>query len=559
MRNLTTDLHRKGYKASTWEEYVSGKTIFSKICEQIYSHDFVIAEVTERNLNVLFEVGYSLAIGRDVILLTNRNRLLKPLRLLQTKEQCFYSTRKDILLWIAKYWNVLEHKDTHKRMLPKLEYFGIKSAENVANSIYYVRPDQISDAVLAVENEIRESCARFLIPPPLESVLDPFYAHCYQILRSELVTGMMVSNEYLKYEEINASVALLMGVAVGLGKHVLALQELPNKPMLDLGTILNCFEGEHSARDIVRHWLGEFPEPKKFQPPPTFKENPPAAPVATNKRQLFVSSPARILVFVLGPLSDTLAAKLPLSVELKYGSNLPESPDNMKDIVKGANTVISVFRSGCHNEYTAAELIGKGAQNAGILAIGIAVEPFSFEGREKLIESNKTFQRLTSVYDSILRLSLDKFATNETGQLDIISAGSKAARIIVELILTVHNIVSIPNLTNTDISDLRYMFEHTGEICVGIGLGGGESRVADACKAAISLLSLAPSPKYPRKVFFEITGGPSLTLTEANDGAEIIAGFCDPESDIVFSITFDYEMSDNVRVLLITDCPEQII
>ena len=61
----------KGYVVDRWEDSVKNDLLFSKVCEGIHSHSFLLAEVTEPNPNVSVEIGYALAVGRMPILRTN--------------------------------------------------------------------------------------------------------------------------------------------------------------------------------------------------------------------------------------------------------------------------------------------------------------------------------------------------------------------------------------------------------------------------------------------------------------------------------------------------------
>ena len=62
---LVDELGARGVPGVRWEDLVSNDLLFSKVCEEIYANDFLLAEVTEPNLNVLLEIGYALAVGRQ--------------------------------------------------------------------------------------------------------------------------------------------------------------------------------------------------------------------------------------------------------------------------------------------------------------------------------------------------------------------------------------------------------------------------------------------------------------------------------------------------------------
>jgi cell division protein FtsZ len=86
---------------------------------------------------------------------------------------------------------------------------------------------------------------------------------------------------------------------------------------------------------------------------------------------------------------------------------------------------------------------------------------------------------------------------------------------------------------------------------MGIGTAGGESRSADAAKAAISSPLLEESVDGATGILLNITGGKDLGLFEVNDAAETIQNAADPNANIIFGAVIDESMSDEVRVTVI--------
>ena len=125
-QQLVGELTEQGVLGQRWEDRIGNDVLFSKVCEGIYGHDYLLAEVTEPNANVLLEIGYGLAVGRLSILLNDRNKRLWNRELLTTLESCYYETRADILEHIltrlADRGGLVEHPN---RRLPMLENLGI--------------------------------------------------------------------------------------------------------------------------------------------------------------------------------------------------------------------------------------------------------------------------------------------------------------------------------------------------------------------------------------------------------------------------------------------------
>jgi cell division protein FtsZ len=90
-----------------------------------------------------------------------------------------------------------------------------------------------------------------------------------------------------------------------------------------------------------------------------------------------------------------------------------------------------------------------------------------------------------------------------------------------------------------------------GSALMGIGTATGESRSAEAAKAAISSPLLEESVEGATGILLNITGGKDLGLFEVNEAAEIIHSAADSNANIIFGAVIDEGMGDEIRVTLI--------
>jgi cell division protein FtsZ len=90
-----------------------------------------------------------------------------------------------------------------------------------------------------------------------------------------------------------------------------------------------------------------------------------------------------------------------------------------------------------------------------------------------------------------------------------------------------------------------------GPAWMSVGKASGQSRAAEAAKAALASPLLDVSVDGATGVLFNITGGPSLTLFECNEAAQIISQAVDPNANIVFGVVFDPKMDSEVRITVI--------
>lgn len=252
---LVAELADRGVSGVRWEDMVSNDLLFSKVCEGIYANDFLLAEVTEPNLNVLLEIGYALAVGRQPLLLQNKNRTSWTRELLTTLESCFYATRQDIHEHIARWQARSPDTCAPNRRLPFLDNMGIYDYQEVRGTTYHLKPKVPTDWISRIDRSFTKSYFKLTSMDPSDSVYDEFYPQARQIQRASLIVASFVSTDHIDWEEKNANVALLTGFSIGLGKQVLVLQQEPVAPILDLGSVARPFEAEDQVQEIVNAWI----------------------------------------------------------------------------------------------------------------------------------------------------------------------------------------------------------------------------------------------------------------------------------------------------------------
>ena len=253
---LTNQLAFRGISCTRWEDVISSDLLFSKVCEGIYSHDFLLAEVTDPNPNVLLEIGYALAIGRQPVLLKNENMQNWSRKLLTTLEGCYYETREDIYAHLAKIIDDdRQIPESPDRRLPFLDKMGIYDEVEDPGTVYHLKPKIATDWIGRVDRTLKNSYFKPSAMDPSDSVYDDFYPQARQIQRASLIVASLVSSKYKNWQQHNANVSLLIGFAIGLGKRVLVLHEEPLTPILDLGSVARPFESENQAESIVTAWI----------------------------------------------------------------------------------------------------------------------------------------------------------------------------------------------------------------------------------------------------------------------------------------------------------------
>src|SRR5271170_7562135 len=229
-----------------------------------------------------------------------------------------------------------------------------------------------------------------------------------------------------------------------------------------------------------------------------------------------------------------------------------ESRDDIKEALKGADMVFVTAGEGGGTGTGAAPVIAEIAKNEiGALTVGVVTRPFDFEGSQRGRQATEGIERLREVVDTLIVIPNEKLLAVVERRTSMLDAFREADDVLRQGIQGITDLITIPGLINLDFADVRTIMQDAGSALMGIGSASGESRCADAARAAISSPLLEESIEGATGILLNITGGKDLGLFEVNDAAEIIQHAADSGANIIFGAVIDESMSDDVRVTVI--------
>jgi cell division protein FtsZ len=229
-----------------------------------------------------------------------------------------------------------------------------------------------------------------------------------------------------------------------------------------------------------------------------------------------------------------------------------ESRDEIKEKLKGADMVFVTAGEGGGTGTGAAPVIAEIAKHeVGALTVGVVTRPFLFEGSQRGRQAEEGIQRLREQVDTLIVIPNEKLLGIVERRTSILDAFREADNVLRQGVQGITDLITIPGLINLDFADVRAIMENAGSALMGIGTAGGESRAAEAAKAAISSPLLEESVEGATGILLNITGGRDLGLFEVNEAAELIHSAADANSNIIFGAVIDEGMGDEIRVTVI--------
>src|SRR5437588_5510941 len=200
----------------------------------------------------------------------------------------------------------------------------------------------------------------------------------------------------------------------------------------------------------------------------------------------------------------------------------------------------------------AAPVIADIAKNEiGSLTVGCVTRPFSFEGTQRAKQAEAGIQRLRENVDTLIVIPNEKLLSIVERRTSILDAFREADNVLRQGVQGITDLITIPGLINLDFADVRTIMHDAGSALMGIGAASGESRAAEAAKAAISSPLLEMSVEGATGILLNITGGGDLGLFEVNEAAEIIQSAAASDSNIIFGAVIDEDLDDELRVTVI--------
>jgi cell division protein FtsZ len=228
-----------------------------------------------------------------------------------------------------------------------------------------------------------------------------------------------------------------------------------------------------------------------------------------------------------------------------------EDRDKIADALADSDMVFITAGLGGGTGSGAAPVVAEIAKEQGALTIGVVTKPFSFEGSRRKLVAEKSAEELKAKVDTLITIPNDRLLSIVERRTSILDAFREADNVLRQGVQGITDLITIPGLINLDFADVRTIMQDAGSALMGIGQATGESRSAEAAKAAISSPLLEESVEGATGILLNITGGKDLGLFEVNEAAEIIHSAADSNANIIFGAVIDENMGDEIRVTLI--------
>ncbi|WP_425376795.1 cell division protein FtsZ [Spiroplasma endosymbiont of Aleiodes alternator] len=270
--------------------------------------------------------------------------------------------------------------------------------------------------------------------------------------------------------------------------------------------------------------------------------------VANTDAQVVNASPAENKIILGKELSKGLGA----GANPEIGKQAAiESEAEIKRAFDGADMVFIAAGMGGGTGTGAASIVARIAKECGALTIAIVTKPFKFEGRNRNAHAIVGIENLKKQVDAIIIISNDKLL-QVIGNIPLKDSFKEADNILRQGVQTITDLIAVPALINLDFADVRTIIENKGNALFGIGMSKGEHKAKQAATKAISSPLLDDvTIKGAKNAIVNVTGGTTMTLTDANIAVDLVRDAAGNDVNIIFGVAVNENLNDEMIVTVI--------
>ena len=231
-----------------------------------------------------------------------------------------------------------------------------------------------------------------------------------------------------------------------------------------------------------------------------------------------------------------------------------ESRQDIEKAVEGADMVFLAVGMGGGTGTGASPVIAQIAKESGALTVAVVSKPFSFEANNRRKNAEEGIARLRDHVDTVIVIPNDRLLTmNTQGEQTFTweDALKMADSVLQQAIQAIAEVVTVPGEINVGFADVKTILSNAGPAWLAIGKGRGENRAVEAAIMATKSPLLDIAMDGAKRILFVVSGGPTLSLKEVQEAANVIQEMADPDANIIFGTCRDPKLDDEVKITMV--------
>ncbi|RJX44252.1 cell division protein FtsZ [Halonotius aquaticus] len=221
----------------------------------------------------------------------------------------------------------------------------------------------------------------------------------------------------------------------------------------------------------------------------------------------------------------------------------------IKEVLGDADLVFVTAGMGGGTGTGAAPVISDIAKEQGAIVVGMVSTPFNVE-RARTVKAEEGLERLRNTADSIIVLDNNRLL-DYVPNLPIGKAFSVMDQIIAETVKGISETITQPSLINLDYADMSTIMNQGGVAVMLVGETQDKNKTQEVVSDAMNHPLLDVDYRGASGGLVHITGGPDLTLKEAEGIANNITERLEASANVIWGARIQDEYKGKVRVMAI--------
>ncbi|MCL2227062.1 MAG: cell division protein FtsZ [Oscillospiraceae bacterium] len=228
-----------------------------------------------------------------------------------------------------------------------------------------------------------------------------------------------------------------------------------------------------------------------------------------------------------------------------------ESRNNIAKCIEGTDMVFIAGGMGGGTGTGASPVVADIAREGGALTVGVVTKPFSFEGKRRMEQAEEGIKNLLGKVDSLLVIPNDRLKNVSEQKLTFANAFEIADSVLHQAVVSISELIKNTGFINLDFADVTSIMKDAGYAHMGVGHAAGKGKAEEAARAAITSPLMETSIDGARGVLVSITGSLDIGFDDVDAAASLVTEAAHPDANIIFGASFDEDMEDEIRVVVI--------
>lgn len=228
-----------------------------------------------------------------------------------------------------------------------------------------------------------------------------------------------------------------------------------------------------------------------------------------------------------------------------------ESREEIKNSLTGADMVFITLGAGGGTGSGGGYIIAEEARKQGILVVGVATKPFSFEGAKRKSNADWAIDKLARNVDALITIPNDRLLQTIDQRTPILETFKIADDVLRQGVQGISELITEHSLINLDFADVKAVMKDAGSALMGIGRASGENRAVIAAQQAIESPLIEVSIDGAKGVLFSVAGGYDVTMAEMQEAADLITASVSQDANIIWGASVRPELDDEIIVTVV--------